>query len=109
MTIGLAHALYFAAAIFAIGAYGVLVRQNVIVLLMCIEIMLNGVNLALIAVGRALLPAAASVEEAALPQVFVVVVLAVAAAEAAVGLAIVLAVYRKWRTTNAGAIDLMKG
>jgi NADH-quinone oxidoreductase subunit K len=109
MTLPLQAALLFSCAIFAIGVYGVLVRQNLIVILMCLELMLNAVNLAVVAVGRALLPQAATTAQANAAQVFVLIVLAVAAAEAAVGLSILLAVYRKWRTTNAGEIQLLKG
>jgi NADH-quinone oxidoreductase subunit K len=103
----LAAALYLSAAIFSVGVYGVLSRQNLIILLMSLELLLNGVNLAIVAFGRAFL--AASPEDPSGAQVFVVIVLAVAAAEAAVGLSILLAVYRKWRSTNAGDIDMLKG
>ncbi|MBI4603461.1 MAG: NADH-quinone oxidoreductase subunit NuoK [Planctomycetes bacterium] len=103
----LSFCLYVSAALFAIGVYGVLSRQNLIVILMSLELMLNAVNLSTIAFGRAFLPA--SPPDPSGPQVFVVMVLAVAAAEAAVGLSILLAVFRKWRTTHAGRIDMLKG
>lgn len=109
MTLGLDIALYVASAIFCIGVYGVLSRQNIIVILMCLELMLNGAHLAIIALGRSFLEAALSVEIANTPQILVLIGLAVAAAEAAVGLSILLAVYRKWRTTQSGEINLLKG
>ena len=109
MTLRLDLALYLASAVFTIGAYGILTRQNTIVILMCLELMLNAVNIAAIAFGRAFLAGAPSAAEAASPQVLVIIVLAVAAAEAAVGLSILLAVYRKWRSANAAEIDLLKG
>ncbi len=107
MTLSLSFCLYLSAALFAIGVYGVLSRQNLIVILMSLELMLNAVNLSFVAFGRAFLPGAPA--DANGPQIFVVMVLAVAAAEAAVGLSLLLAVYRKWRTTHAGEIDLLKG
>ncbi len=109
MELHLDTALYMATAIFCVGVYGVLSRQNIIVLLMSLELMLNAVNVALIVLGRAFLPTASSAAVANTPQVFVVIVLAVAAAEAAVGLSILLAVYRRWRTTNVAEINLLKG
>lgn len=107
MTLSLSFCLHLSAAIFSIGVYGVLTRSNLIVILMSLEIMLNAVNLSLVAFGRAFLTD--QTRDPSGPQVFVIMVLAVAAAEAAVGLSILLAVYRKWRTTNAGEIDLLKG
>jgi NADH-quinone oxidoreductase subunit K len=109
MTLPLDLSLYLSAALFSIGVYGVLGRQNLIVILMSLELMLNAVNLALIAFGRAFFTTASSAAEASTPQIFVLIVLAVAAAEAAVGLSILLAVYRRWRTTNAGEINLLRG
>jgi len=107
MTVDLASCLYFSAAIFSIGVYGVLCRRNVLVILMSVELMLNAVNLSLVAFGRAFLPTRPA--DASEPMVFVLVVLAVAAAEAAVGLSILLAVFRKWRTAQADELDLLKG
>jgi NADH-quinone oxidoreductase subunit K len=107
VTLTLEAALKLSAALFAVGVYGVLSRQNLIIILMSLELMLNAVNLSFVAFGRAYLERAGA--GANDPQVFVVIVLAVAAAEAAVGLAILLAVFRKWRSTNAGAIDMLKG
>lgn len=107
--LSLRNALLLAAGIFCVGVYGVLSRQNVLVILMCVELMLNGANLALVAFGRAFLPLADGAAKAGQSQAFVVMVLAVAAAEAAVGLAILLAAYRRWRTISAGEIHLLSG
>jgi NADH-quinone oxidoreductase subunit K len=85
--------LGLSAVLFAIGATGVIVRRNIIVIFMAIEIMLNAVNLTFVAFARSL----GSVDG----QVIVFFVMAVAAAEAAVGLAIILAVFRIRQTTNA--------
>ena len=103
----LSGALYLAAAIFCVGVYGVLSRQNLLIILMSLELLLNAVNLVIVAFGRSFLVAAP--DDPSGPHVFVIIVLAVAAAEAAVGLSILLAVYRKWRSTNAGEIDMLKG
>ena len=85
--------LTLSAALFAIGAVGVVVRRNVIVILMAIELMLNAVNLTFIALARQL----GSVDG----QVVVFFVMAVAAAEAAVGLAIIIAFFRNRESVNA--------
>ena len=92
-TAPLAWYLGLSAVLFAIGALGVIVRRNVIVIFMAIEIMLNAVNLTFVAFARSL----GSVDG----QVIVFFVMAVAAAEAAVGLAIILAMFRNRGTTNA--------
>ncbi len=86
--------------LFAIGTAGVIVRRNAIVILMSIEIMLNAVNLAFVALGRA----AASMDG----QAIVFFVITVAAAEAAVGLAIIIAIFRNRPTANADEFDLMR-
>jgi NADH-quinone oxidoreductase subunit K len=85
--------LALSAVLFAIGALGVIVRRNVIVIFMAIEIMLNAVNLSFVAFARSL----GSLDG----QVIVFFVMSVAAAEAAVGLAIILAVFRTRQTANA--------
>ena len=104
--------LYLCAAVFSIGVYGVLSRQNIIVILMSLELMLNGVNLAIISFGRYFITpegSALSGTGASSSQIFVIIVLAIAAAEAAVGLAILLAVYRRWRSARIGDMRLLKG
>ena len=92
--------LALSAILFAIGATGVLVRRNIIVMFMSIELMLNAVNLAFVALGRRL----GSMDG----QVIVFFVMTVAAAEAAVGLAIIISLFRTRETVNADQIDLMR-
>jgi NADH-quinone oxidoreductase subunit K len=94
--------LIFAAALFCIGLFGVLARRNAIAILMGIELMLNAVNVNLIAFWRYATP------EKINGQVFAVIVFAVAAAEVAVGLAIFISVYRLRGTISADEIDLLK-
>ncbi|HTJ09194.1 MAG TPA: NADH-quinone oxidoreductase subunit NuoK [Candidatus Binataceae bacterium] len=88
------------AVLFAIGVAGVLLRRNVIVIFMSIEIMLNAVNLAFVALGRRL----GSMDG----QVIVFFVMTVAAAEAAVGLAIIISIFRNRETVNADELNLMR-
>jgi NADH-quinone oxidoreductase subunit K len=96
----LGPALVVSAALFTLGVFGVLLRRNAIVIFMCVELMLNAVNLTFVALAQRLGVAG---------QLFVFFVMAVAAAEAAVGLAIVLAVYRHTGTVNLQNINLLKG
>jgi NADH-quinone oxidoreductase subunit K len=88
------------AIIFAIGVAGVIIRRNILVMLMSIELMLNGVNLAFIAIGSRL----ASMDG----QVIVFFVMTVAAAEAAVGLGIIISIFRTRETVNADDLTLMR-
>ena len=94
------HYLVLSSALFMIGAIGVLTRRNVIVILMSIELMLNAVNINLIAFSYQL--------QNIVGQVFVVFVICVAAAEAAVGLGIILAFYRNKETVNIDEMTLMR-
>lgn len=103
MSIGLEHYLVLSAVLFSIGLYGALSRKNAIVILMCIEIMLNAVNIALVAFSRYIVPLQLT------GQVFAIFVMTVAAAEAAVGLAIIITIYRNRQTVDVSQIDLMKG
>jgi NADH-quinone oxidoreductase subunit K len=96
----LGPSLFVSAVLFTLGVAGVLLRRNAIVIFMCVELMLNAVNLTFIALAQTLGVAG---------QVFVFFVMAVAAAEAAVGLAIILAIYRHRRTVNVDNINLLKG
>ena len=96
----LGPALAISAVLFTLGVAGVLLRRNAIVIFMCVELMLNAVNLTFIALAQRLGVGG---------QVFVFFVMAVAAAEAAVGLAIILAVYRHRQTVNLQDINLLKG
>jgi NADH-quinone oxidoreductase subunit K len=96
----LGPALTVSAVLFTLGVAGVLLRRNAIIIFMCVELMLNAVNLSFIALAERLGVAG---------QVFVFFVMAVAAAEAAVGLAIILAIYRHRQTVNLQNINLLKG
>jgi NADH-quinone oxidoreductase subunit K len=96
----LQESLAVSAILFVIGVVGVLVRRNAIVIFMCVELMLNAVNLSFIAFANAL---------GREGQVIVFFVMAVAAAEAAVGLAIMIAIYRHKSSVNLGDIQLLKG
>ena len=102
-TIPLEGYLVVGAIMFAIGAWGALVRRNAVVVFMCIELMLNAVNLSLVAFAD-YLPEAGGAGAG-----YAVLVIAVAAAEVAVGLAVVLAVYRTRKTVNVDEVNLMKG
>ncbi|MCS7285823.1 MAG: NADH-quinone oxidoreductase subunit NuoK [Anaerolineae bacterium] len=95
--------LLVAAALFCIGLYGVLARRNAIGILMGVELMLNAVNLNLVAFWRYINPSDLS------GLVFAIFVIAVAAAEAAVGLAIIISIYRNRDTVNVEEVDLMRG
>ena len=94
--------LVFSAALFCIGLFGVLARKNAIAILMGIELMLNAVNINLIAFWRFRAP------EMIAGQAWAVMVFAVAAAEVAVGLALFIAIYRNRKTIAADEINLMK-
>ena len=96
----LAESLFFSAILFTIGVVGVLTRRNAIIIFMCVELMLNAVNLTFVALAQQLGVAG---------QIFVFFVMAVAAAEAGVGLAIMLAIYRHRHTVNLQDINLLKG
>ncbi len=94
--------LTLAAALFAVGLFGVLARRNAIAILMGIELMLNAVNLNLLAFWRYLW------SDSLTGVVFIIVVLAVAAAEVAVGLALIISIYRRRSTVVVEEIDLLK-
>ena len=96
----LAEALFFSAVLFTIGVVGVLIRRNAIIVFMCIELMLNAVNLSFVAFAQVY---------GAAGQVFVFFVMTVAAAEAAVGLAIIIALSRHRQTVNLQNVNLLKG
>jgi NADH-quinone oxidoreductase subunit K len=96
----LAEALFFSAVLFTIGVVGVLIRRNAIIVFMCVELMLNAVNLSFIAFAQAYGVAG---------QVFVFFVMTVAAAEAAVGLALIIALFRHRQTVDLQNINLLKG
>jgi NADH-quinone oxidoreductase subunit K len=94
------HALLLSLALFAVGALGVFLRRNIITVFMCIELMLNAVNLAFIAFSRSW----GTLDG----QVLVFFVMTVAAAEAAVGLAIIIALHRHKDTLDVDAFDILK-
>ena len=94
--------LILSAALFSIGMFGVLARRNAIAILLGIELMLNAVNINLVAFWRYLDPVQIT------GQVFAIIVFAVAAAEVAVGLALVISVYRNRKTVVADELDMMK-
>jgi len=96
----LGPSLAVSAILFSLGVAGVLLRRNAIVIFMCVELMLNAVNLSFIALAQQLGPQG---------QVIVFFVMAVAAAEAAVGLAIILAIYRHKQTVDIQNINLLRG
>jgi NAD(P)H-quinone oxidoreductase subunit 4L len=102
MTIGLEHYLVLSAILFSIGLYGALAKHNAIVILMSIEIMLSAVNIAMVAFSLFVVPTALT------GQVFALFAMGVAAAETAVGLAIIISIYRNKETIDANKIDLMK-
>ena len=102
MAVGLIHYLVLSAILFSIGLYGVLAKRNAVIILMCIEIMLNAVNITLVAFSRYVTPLALT------GQVFAIFVMAVAAAEAAVGIAIIITIYRNREIINIDKFDLTK-
>jgi len=100
--IPLSWILILSAALFSIGLFGVLARRNAVAILLGIELMLNAVNINLVAFWRYLDPIQMT------GQVFAIIVFAVAAAEVAVGLALVISVYRNRKTVVADDLDMMK-
>jgi NADH:ubiquinone oxidoreductase subunit K len=101
-TIHLPYVLAFSAVLFATGIYGVLARRNAVLVLMSIELMLNAVNVNLVAFSQWLKNALVT------GQVFALFVIAVAAAEVGIGLAIVILIYRNRETINMDEINLLK-
>ena len=93
--------LIFAAALFCIGVYGALAKRNAVIVLMSIELILNAVNINLIAFG--------AMNDDIAGAVFALFVIAIAAAEVGVGLAIVLLIYRNRKSVDLNEVDLMKG
>ena len=95
----LTEALVVSAVLFVIGTFGVLVRRNAIIMFLCIELQLNAVNLSFVALSSYL-----GIDG----QVFVFFVMTVAAAEAAVGLAIIISIFRHYETVNVDNFNLLK-
>jgi NADH-quinone oxidoreductase subunit K len=104
MQVPLSWYLIVAAALFCIGLYGALSRRNAIGILIGVELILNSVNINLLAFWRYVETMGAALSG----QVFAIIVITVAAAEAAVGLALIIAVYRNRRTVTVEELDLMK-
>ncbi len=96
----IAESLIVSAILFAIGVVGVLTRRNAIILFMCVELMLNAVNLSFVALSKL---------HGVTGHVFVVMVMTIAAAEAALGLAIVISVFRHFGTVNLSALRQLRG
>jgi NADH-quinone oxidoreductase subunit K len=94
------HYIFLSTALFTIGTIGVLTRRNVVIILMSIELILNAVNINLVAFSRQL--------QSVTGQAFAIFIIVDAAAEAAVGLGIIIALFRNKETVNADEIDLMK-
>ena len=101
--INLEHFLVLSAIMFCIGLWGALSKRNIVAILMCIEIMFNGVNIAFIAFARYNSPTLLT------GHVFAIFVIAVAAAEVSLGLAIVIAVFRSRQTVEVGEVGILKG
>lgn len=102
MTIDLQEFLILATLLFSIGLYGALTKRNAIIILISIELMLNAVNIALVAFSRYVTPIALT------GQVFSIFIIVVAAAEVALGLAIIISIYRHRETIDLNKINLMK-
>jgi NADH:ubiquinone oxidoreductase subunit K len=102
MTLGLEHFLILSSALFTIGLYGALTMRSAVVILMSIEVMLGAVSIAMVAFSRYVVPALLT------GQVFTIFIIVVAAAEATVGLAIIIAIYRRRETIDVTKINLMK-
>ena len=100
MTVPLTWYLILSVVLFSIGAVGVLIKRNALVIFMCIELMLNAVNLAFVTFARQ--------QDSMDGQIFVFFVMTVAAAEAVVGLAIIIALFRNKATINVDDINIMK-
>ena len=97
----LEYYLILSTLLFTIGVVGVLIRRNAIIILMCIELMLNAANLAFVAISRELGDPSG--------QIFVFFVMTVAAAEGAIGLAIIVSVFKHRETVNVDEVDSLKG
>jgi NADH:ubiquinone oxidoreductase subunit K len=106
MQLTLNHFLILGAVLFCIGLYGAITKHNAIAVLMGIEIMLNAVNITL--VGFSFFDAVKPYSQNLTGQIFAIFIITVAAAEAALALAMIIAIYRKRSTVDVGEIDMMK-
>jgi NADH:ubiquinone oxidoreductase subunit K len=100
--VGLTHYVILSSILFCVGIFGVLTRRNAIAILMSIELMFNAVNINFVAFSRFVTPGEF------IGQIFAIFVITIAAAEATVGLAIVLLIYRNFKGINVDNINLMK-
>lgn len=100
--IGLTHYLIFSTFLFGIGMFGVLSKRNAIAVLMSVEIMLNAVNINFVAIEKFVTPGSG------LGQLFAIFVIVVAAAEVAVGLALIISIYRQKKSVNLNDFNLLK-
>jgi NADH-quinone oxidoreductase subunit K len=100
--VGLSHYLILSAVLFSIGIFGVLTRRNAIGVLMSIELMFNAVNINFVAFSKFVTPGEF------VGQIFAIFVITIAAAEATVGLAIVLLIYRNFKGINVDNVNIMK-
>ncbi len=103
MTIGLSQYLLVSSILFGIGLLGIVIKRNVIAVLMCLELLLNAVNINFIAISRYVLT------DSAVAQVFALLVIVVAAAEVAVGLSLIIAIYKKKRSIHIDDFNILKG
>jgi len=103
MTVGLLQFVALSAVLFSLGLYGVLTRKGTIMVLMCLELMANAVNINLVAFSRFVTPVEMT------GQIFAVFSMVVSAAEIGLGLALVIALYRKRRTVELEAMQELKG
>ena len=106
MGLTLNHFLVLGAVLFAIGLFGAIAKRNAIAVLMGIEIMLNAVNITM--VGFSFFNTVKAYQGLLTGQIFAIFIITVAAAEAAVALAMIIAIYRKRDTVDVGEIDMMK-
>lgn len=102
MIVGLTHYVVLSSTLFCVGIFGVLTRRNAIAILMSIELMFNAVNINFVAFSKFVTPGEF------VGQIFAIFVITIAAAEATVGLAIVLLIYRNFKGINVDNINLMK-
>ena len=108
MQVGLQHYLVVSALLFAIGLLGVIIRRNILVMYMSLELMLNSANLALVSFSRFTPPDAKNALNGLDGQVLVFFIITVAAAEVAVGLALIVALYRKRQSAHVEDLTSMK-
>lgn len=103
MTVGLEFFMFLSAAMFSLGIYGALSKRSTVMILMSLELMANAVNMNLVAISRFVTPTEMT------GQFFAVFMMVVAAAEIGLGLALVLALYRRTKTIEVDALDSLKG